>query len=48
MLRQDAPGEWQDHREEFIERPKADELGIIEMRRDRATYADIGIRAIMP
>jgi hypothetical protein len=37
MLRQDAPGEWQDHREEFIERPKADELGIIEMRRDRVS-----------
>jgi hypothetical protein len=31
MLCQHAPGEWKDHRQKLVERPKSDQFRIIEM-----------------
>ena len=31
MLRENSPGEWDHHHEEFIKRPEPDQLGVVEM-----------------
>ena len=34
VLRENPPSEWDEHHEEFIERPEPDELGVVEMSWD--------------
>ena len=31
VLRENSPGEWDHHHEEFIKRPEPDQLGVVEM-----------------